>query len=149
MPVEEEKCVSNETGRVDDETVRLTCAMKLSSLNRPNSQASITRRTAARLPTVVRLLVLAHQIDEVLAAGRVESYAEVAMQLGISRARLSQIMKLLTLAPDIQERILTADASILSFLTERTLRPVLRHADWSHQRKHFTELLLSSSLSQR
>ena len=59
-----------------------------------------------RLPRVVRLLALAHRFDHLLRTGQVGSYAELARRGRVSRARVSQIMQLLLLAPAIQEEVL-------------------------------------------
>jgi len=53
----------------------------------------------------------------------------------VSRARITQIMNLRLLAPDIQEQVLSlADAR---GVTERNLRLLLRRIDWTEQRKMF------------
>ena len=62
--------------------------------------------TAEAVPRIARLIALAIVVDEMVRSGQVESYAEIAQLAGMSRARLSQIMGLLTLAPDIQLAIL-------------------------------------------
>jgi hypothetical protein len=51
--------------------------------------------------------------------------AELARREGVTRARVTQITKLLGLAPDIQEAILTLPAGTPERLvTERRLRPL-------------------------
>lgn len=144
MPADETECMKV-VG--DGHSVCLHCTIDLRPRRKPKPQRSVSRRAACRLPTLVRFLVLAHQIDEALTAGMTTSYAEVARQLGMTRARLTQIMNLLLLAPDIQERILLSDARTLSFLTERAIRSVLRAPDWSSQRDVFARLLGSTRQS--
>ena len=58
------------------------------------------------IPRVSRLLALAHHIQELLDTGQVKDLAEVARRGRVTRARVTQIMNLLLLAPDIQEEIL-------------------------------------------
>ena len=58
------------------------------------------------IPRISRLLALAHHIQELLDTGQVRDLAEVARLGHITRARATQIMNLLVLAPDIQEEIL-------------------------------------------
>jgi len=48
-------------------------------------------------------------------------------------------LKLLDLAPDIQERILFL--SNRKGLTERTLRPVVSRIDWNEQRRMFQKIM--------
>lgn len=57
----------------------------------------------------------------------------------VTRVRLTQIMNLLSLAPDIQEAILFLPASEWGreSITERDLRPIAALADWRMQRKHW------------
>jgi hypothetical protein len=61
---------------------------------------------AGRVPRVSRLMALAIRLDELIRSGQVTGYAEVARLGHVTRARLSQIMSLLCLAPDLQEEIL-------------------------------------------
>lgn len=60
----------------------------------------------ARPPRVTCLLALAHRFEALVRSGEVKDYADLARVGRVSRARVSQILKLLTLAPSIQEHIL-------------------------------------------
>ena len=60
----------------------------------------------ARPSRVTCLLALAHRFDALVRSGEVRDYADLARVGRVSRARISQILKLLTLAPSIQEHIL-------------------------------------------
>ena len=64
------------------------------------------RTTAGRLPRIARLMALALRFEDLLGKGTVKDCAELARLGRVSRARVSQIMNLLNLAPDIQERLL-------------------------------------------
>ncbi len=80
-----------------------------------------------RVPRVARLLALALRFEELVRAGVVADYAEVARLGRVSRARLTQIMNLLDLAPDIQEAILFLPASSLGTRhPQRTAAPTPR-----------------------
>ena len=57
----------------------------------------------------------------------------------VTRARFTQIMNLLLLAPDIQERLLDGVLQ-QSITSERHLRPVIRNLDWAVQRSLFAKL---------
>jgi len=61
---------------------------------------------AGRVPRVSRLMALAMRLEELIRSGEVTGYAELARLGHITPARLSQIMSLLCLAPDLQEDIL-------------------------------------------
>ncbi|HXS99013.1 MAG TPA: hypothetical protein VN736_30670, partial [Candidatus Limnocylindrales bacterium] len=65
--------------------------------------------------------------------------AEVARLAGITRARMTQITKLLDLAPDIQEELLFMPAA--KPVTERNLRPVAAQIAWPEQRRLFRSML--------
>ena len=93
-----------------------------------------------RIPRIARLMALAIKFQDMVDRGEVRDYADLA-QLGyVSRARITQIMNLLLLAPDIQERLL--DGVLRQSVTaERHLRPVLRSLDWEAQRSLFADLI--------
>jgi hypothetical protein len=59
-----------------------------------------------RLPRIARLMALAIRFDGLLRAGLVADQAHLARLGHVTRARITQIMNLLHLAPDIQEQIL-------------------------------------------
>lgn len=65
-----------------------------------------TAPASEKVPRVARLLALAHRFQEMLDSGEVESMAELARLARVSRARITQIMDLMMLAPEIQEEIL-------------------------------------------
>lgn len=100
-----------------------------------------TRRAATRVPSVVKTLVLACQIDQAIAEGRAKDYAEVARQMGVTRARVSQIMKFRSLAPAIQEVLLLADPGRLAGLSQPALRAVASEPDPNRQRALFDQLV--------
>lgn len=55
---------------------------------------------------LARSLALAHHIERLIEAGEVASYGEVGRLLGLSQPRISQIMGILFLAPEVQEEVL-------------------------------------------
>ena len=96
----------------------------------------------ARPPRVTCLLALAHRFESLVQSGEVKDYADLARAGRVSRARVSQILKLLLLAPSIQEHILwlsprTAGAEPI---TERDLRQVVIEPRWDRQRVLFEKL---------
>lgn len=98
-------------------------------------------RDARNQSQLVRHLVLAYQIEQAIAEGRASSQAQVARQLGLTRARLSQIMALRRLAPAIQERLLLDDDTKTKDLKERDMRPILRLTDDRAQIGVFDQLV--------
>ncbi len=88
------------------------------------------------LPRLTRLLALAHRWNRLIKEGVVTNYVEIARMMGLSRARITQIMDLLYLAPDIQEEILLpmcAEKKELE-VSERAMRHITRIPSWSEQR---------------
>jgi hypothetical protein len=87
-------------------------------------------------PTRVAVtLALAHKIRQEILSGEIQDQAEAARRLGLTRARLSQILDLTKLAPDLQEEILFLEAiDGREPLRERALREVLRLTAWAEQR---------------
>ena len=70
-----------------------------------------------KVPRVARLFALAHEFQRMLDSGEVESMAELARLGRVSRARITQIMDLLMLAPEIQEQVLCSslESRIIAF----------------------------------
>ena len=62
--------------------------------------------SAGRVPRIARLMALALRFEQLLCEGKIRNYAELARLGHVSRARVSQIMRLLSLAPTIQEALL-------------------------------------------
>ena len=104
-----------------------------------------------RVPRVSRLLALAIRFDGLIRKGAVRDYAELARLGSVSRTRISQVMDLLNLAPDIQEEILFLSRTVAGrdSVTERKLRSVTGEFDWSRQRAEAACILLPSTPEQR
>ena len=80
-------------------------------------------------------LALAHRIRQEILSGEVQDQAAAARNLGLTRARLTQILDLANLAPDLQEEILFLEAiDGREPLRERALRGVVRVTTWADQR---------------
>ncbi len=75
-------------------------------------------------------------------AGEVRDYAELARLGHVTRARMTQIMNLLNLAPDIQEEILFLPPieSGRDPIRELQLRPITLVPDWRKQRRMWRKL---------
>jgi hypothetical protein len=88
------------------------------------------------LPRVTRLMALAIRFDQLIRDGEVRDFADIARLGHVTRARVTQIMNLLHLAPDIQDAILNLDRVERGDdpITERDLRPIAAIVDWRKQR---------------
>lgn len=95
-----------------------------------------------RVPRISRLMALAVRFDQLIRDGVVADQAELARVGRVSRARLTQIMDLLQLAPEIQEDLLTLPSVERGRdrISERDMRPIAALSDWRRQRKMWTPL---------
>jgi hypothetical protein len=91
------------------------------------------------IPRIARLMALAIRFEGLVREGTFQNYAEPAQLGRVTRARMTQIMKLLQLAPDIQEQLLFLPE--IKGLNERNLRGIVRQLDWSEQRRMFQKFM--------
>lgn len=91
----------------------------------------------ARIPRVTRLMALAIKFQDMVDRGEVRDYADLARLGYVTRARMTQIMNLLNLAPDIQEQLLLLPhpPAVLVPIGERQIRRVVAAVDWCVQRR--------------
>jgi hypothetical protein len=83
-------------------------------------------------------MALAIRFQGLLRDETIRDYAELARLGRVTRARMTQIMKLLDLAADIQEQILFLPA--IQGLNERNLRRIVGRIDWDEQRRMFQKI---------
>lgn len=101
---------------------------------RPTQTAAVPT-TSGRVLRVARLLALAHTIDAKVRSGEYDDLADAARKMGLTRARVTQIVNLTLLAPAIQDAIL-AWPTITTWrdpVTERTLRAIVAEPPWPSQ----------------
>jgi hypothetical protein len=94
------------------------------------------------VPRVARLMALAIRCEELIRTGEVTDYADAARLGHVTRARMSQIINLLNLAPDTQEAILFLPRTTKGRdpIGERDLRPICAVTDWKKQRTMWQQL---------
>ncbi|XHR30376.1 MAG: hypothetical protein ACFUZC_07405 [Chthoniobacteraceae bacterium] len=99
---------------------------------------------SALIPRVSKLMALALRFEWLVTEGRVKSYADLARLGGVSFARVSQIMNLLNLAPEIQETLLFLRKTPGGHdpISEWDLRGLVAEVDWSKQRQAKVQLKL-------
>jgi len=98
-----------------------------------------------RVPRLARLMALAIHFDGLIRKGAVRDYADLARLGHVTRARVTQIMNLLNLAPDTQEAILflPRTPSDRDPVSERQVRPVAAQPDWRKQQRLWNRGALS------
>ena len=89
------------------------------------------------VPRLSKLMALAIRFEGLIECGEVQDYADLARLGYVTRARITQIMNLLHLAPDIQEDLLFLPRTTKGRdpLMETDMRPIAATAHWSRQRK--------------
>ena len=96
-----------------------------------------------RLPRVARLMALAIRCEGLIRDGVIENYTEIGRLGHVTRARVSQIMNLLNLAPDIQEEVLflprTEKGRAPIILAQ--LQPIASTLDWGKQRRMWEDVI--------
>ena len=99
--------------------------------------ARFTLAQSGRVPRIAKLVALASWMQSMIESGQVESFQQLAEIGRIRQPRMTQIMSLLNLAPDIQEELLLLPEVIQGKATihERLLRPLTKEMDWAVQRR--------------
>ena len=95
-----------------------------------------------RVPRVSRLMALAIHIEHLVRTGQVQDYAAVASLSHVTRPRVTQVVNLTLLAPDIQEAILFLPRVQYGRdpIIEHDLRPIAAEPDWQRQRAMWERL---------
>ncbi|ACY13377.1 hypothetical protein [Haliangium ochraceum] len=101
-----------------------------------------TRRPAR----VAQMLAFAHRVEAEVAGGDFESRSAAARHYGMTTGRITQLMSLLWLAPEIQEDVLFLEAvDGREPVSGQALEKIARIADWSEQRRAWIALMSTSA----
>jgi hypothetical protein len=99
----------------------------------PKKKAKPNGRRPARM---AQMLAFAHRLQNALDSGEVEDQAGLATRFGLTRTRVTRLLDLTLLAPDIQEEILFMESENGEEpISERTLKAIVREPSWEEQRK--------------
>ena len=130
----------------EPKTVQCTVRFEREARGRKRVEAGAEQPSVlppGRVPRLARFLALALRLEAQLRQGVLKDCAEVARVGHVTRARVSQILTLVNLAPDIQEAILFLprtqrgrDPVILS-----DVLPIATELDWKRQRRAWRRLL--------
>ena len=103
-----------------------------------------------RTPRVVELLRKAIEWQALLESGEAANQAEIAGREGITHARVTQVMGMLRLAPEIQAHVLSMPNMVRRpAITERALRPIAQIEERKEQLAAFSEILDTTAESLR
>ncbi len=95
-----------------------------------------------RIPRISRLMALAIRFDRLVREGKVSDLSELARLAYVTQPRMTQIMNLNHLAPDIQEALLTLPplSHGRESMHEKMMRPIAAEVEWTKQRRMWSIL---------
>lgn len=105
-------------------------------------QSDESKPALERIPRISRYMALAIHFEDIIRQGVVTDYADLARLGHVTRARVTQIMNLRLLAPNVQEQLLflprtQADDNSIQLMA---LQPIAKNFDWQDQRSCFERL---------
>lgn len=103
--------------------------MKLTATFAPAPREKATPPTTPRTGGAARSLALAYRISDLIERGLIADFTAAARLLGVSQPRLTHLMSMLLLAPQLQEAILFGTAKV----GDKALRRLARLPAWSDQ----------------
>ena len=134
--------VTFEHGHIGTLTHRVPADRVVSAV--PPCQGTPKRPKEPKTPRVAELLRKAIEWRALLKSGEVATQAAIARREGLTRARVSQVMGLLRLAPEIQQHILSMPRTVgCPTITERALRSITMVDDPQQQLHAFAAILRS------
>src|SRR5271155_914300 len=110
---------------------------------KPGDAAAVAQsenRSAGRLPQITRVLSLAIHFDEMIRRGDAKDYADLARLSCLCRERISQIVRLNYLAPDIQIELLYLPPTPTGRcpISETAVRKIANLLSWTDQRREWS-----------
>ena len=128
-------------------TFTMECSVEFNGRGRGSRKRPLSNPDSVaepgRVPRVSRLMALAIRFEQLIRAGEVTGQAELATLGHVTRARVSQIMCLGCLAPDVQEEVLLLPRTTKGRdpIQLRHLLPIASTADWRKQRVQWNDLV--------
>ena len=117
---------------------------------RPVTEASnaSTPPSSGRLPRITQVLALAIHLEEMIRRGEAKDYADLARLSCLCRERISQIVRLNYLAPDIQIELLYLPPTPTGRypISETAVRKIANRLSWADQRREWAALKQQHSL---
>ena len=108
-------------------------------------QPPMVREPVRRPARVAIALALAHKIEDAIQRGVARDRADVARRLGLTRAKITHLLDLTLLAPDLQDQVLALESvDGVEPASERTLRAAGHAGAWTRQRTLWRTSLIAS-----
>jgi len=122
--------------------VPLEIRFSLRTKLRPREPTEQALSARGRLPRITQVLALAIHLEEMIRRGEAKDYADLARFSCLSRERISQIVRLNYLAPDIQVELLYLSPTTSGRfpISETALRKIANLLSWVDQRREWKAL---------
>jgi hypothetical protein len=95
-----------------------------------------------RIPRISRYMALAIHFEDLIRRGIVTDYADLARLGHVTRARVTQIMNLRLLRPDIQELLLESPADRDPVIHLKKLQEIAIELDWRKQQMQWRQMMV-------
>ena len=128
-----------------NETLKVTRTFHVARRHHGRKQlrdGSVPDVPTGRVPRIARLMALAIRCEQLIRDGIVANQSELAQYGHVTTARMTQILTLLNLSPDIQEHILFLPRVERGRdpIIENDVRPIAQTFDWNKQRRLWSNL---------
>ena len=119
----------------DEQTLQIEITIAPAKGRQRHSVAEPKAPDPPRIPRITRLMALAIKFQDMVDRGEIRDYADIARLGCVSRARLTQLMNLTLLSPQIQEKLLFLPPipAVSLPVVERQIRRVASAVDWCEQ----------------
>lgn len=107
-----------------------------------DSTERVSARRTGRLPRITQVLALAIHLEDMIKRGEAKDYADLARLSCLCRERISQIVRLNYLAPDIQVELLYLPPTTSGRfpISETAVRKIASLLSWVDQRREWKAL---------
>lgn len=111
-------------------------------LRAPRENGEQVLRSAGRLPRITQVLALAIHLENMIRLGEAKDYADLGRLTCLCRERVSQIVRLNYLAPDIQVELLYLPPTTSGRfpISETAVRQIANLLSWVDQRREWKAL---------
>jgi len=120
--------------------IRFSLRTKLRAPETGSEQSPPSR--TGRLPRITQVLALAIHLEAMIKRGEAKDYADLARLTCLCRERISQIVRLNYLAPDIQVELLYLPPTTTGRfpISETAVRKIANLMSWADQRREWKTL---------